>query len=159
MGIYNDKHRLFDDYEKELNSFREAGCEVSPSESNAKCEAYISSSECTWKNIFAPDTGELVGFLIYGKTGAFKHPDAERSMAEAYVAPAYRGKGLMSDVVKDYETRHKCIYSMLVQDKNEYAKSYWTKLFDEIGYKAVELDASKANTEGGLVLMGFGPKE
>ena len=77
MGIYNDKHRLFDDYEKELNSFREAGCEVSPSESNAKCEAYISSSECTWKNIFAPDTGELVGFLIYGKTGAFKHPDAD----------------------------------------------------------------------------------
>ena len=75
------------------------------------------------------------------------------------IMPEYRKKGHMSDVVKDYETRHKCIYSMLVQEKNEYAKSYWTKLFDEIGYKAVELDASKANTEGGLVLMGFGPKE
>ncbi|GEM_PF-6369668 len=157
MGIYNDKHRLFQDYVKELNTFAAPEDAVSESDCAAKCESYISSADCTWKNIFAPDTGELVGFLIYGKTGAVKHPDADRSIEEAYVAPKYRRQGLMSDVVRDYETRHKCRYNLIVQKGNDYAKGYWERLFEQMGYGPIELDKTYIGGREDVLLMGFAP--
>ena len=140
MGIYNDKHRLFQDYVKELNTFAAPEDAVSESDCAAKCESYISSADCTWKNIFAPDTGELVGFLIYGKTGVVKHPDADRSIEEAYVAPKY-----------------KCRYNLIVQKGNDYAKGYWERLFEQMGYGPIELDETYIGGREDVLLMGFAP--
>lgn len=157
MSLYTDKHRLYQEYVKELNTFR-PGFEMSEEEARESCDQYISSKDCTWKNIFAPDTGELVGFLIFGKSGNEKHPDTDRSIAEAYVTPACRRQGLMSAAVRDYESRHSCRYSLLVIEGNAYAKKYWQKLFADMGYRPVELDDScvMADAER-LLLLGFVP--
>lgn len=157
MGLYNDKHRLYADYVKELNKFR-PGNEISEVEAREQCDHYISSSDCTWKNLFAADTGELIGFLIIGKVGAEKHPDAERSMKEAYVVPEYRRKGLMKDVIVDYESRHHSTYSILVQSANEDAIRFWEKVYGDMNYKPVELDASKVEVTEEMVLLGYAPK-
>ncbi|MBO4391565.1 MAG: GNAT family N-acetyltransferase [Lachnospiraceae bacterium] len=154
MGLYNDKHRLFADYVNEMNAFAKAP--KNEVETRELCEHYISSSECTWKNIFSAETGELVGFLILGKTGAEKHPDADRSIAEAYMTPDYRKKGLMKATIVDYESRHHCRWSMLVQKDNQDAQDYFAKLFEEMGYVPCELDASKVDASGEeMTLLGF----
>lgn len=157
MSLYTDKHRLFAAYVNELNKFRPDNPETE-TEAREQCDIYISSPDCTWKNIFAPDTNELVGFLILGKSGKEKHPDTDRAIAEAYVAPEYRRQGLMTAAVKDYESRHKCTYSLLVLRENMDALSYWEKLFDEMHYRPYELDASCVDADGDdLILLGFRP--
>ena len=158
MGLYNDKHRLFADYVDELNAFR-PGNEILPDDARELCDHYISSSDCTWKNIFAEDTGELIGFLIIGKAGEEKHPDAERSMKEAYVVPEYRRKGLMKAVIVDYESRHHSTYSILVQPANEDALHFWEKVYTDMNYKPIELDASKIEVAEEMVLLGYAPKK
>ena len=99
MSLYTDKHRLFAAYVKELNSFR-PGNEQTEGEAREACDRYISCADCTWKNIFAPDTNELVGFLIFGKSGKEKHPDTDRAIAEAYVTPEYRRQGLAKEICR-----------------------------------------------------------
>ena len=156
MSLFEDKHRLFWAYVQELNTFR-PGNEETEEEAREVCDRYISSPDCTWKNIFAPDTQELVGFLILGKAGKEKHPDSERAIAEAYVAPEYRGKGLMRECFLDYKSRHRCVYSLLVLKNNEKALEYWKKLFEEMHYLPRKLDPSFVEAGEDVILLGFRP--
>ena len=156
MSLFEDKHSLFWAYVQELNTFR-PGKEETEEEAREVCDRYISSPDCTWKNIFAPDTDELVGFLILGKGGKEKHPDSGRAIAEAYVAPEYRGKGLMRACFLDYLNRHRCVYSLLVLKNNEKALEYWKNLFEEIHFRPRELDLSCVDSADDVILLGFRP--
>ena len=156
MSLFEDKHRLFWAYVQELNTFR-PGNEETEEEAREVCDRYISSPDCTWKNIFAPDTQELVGFLILGKAGKEKHPDSGRAIAEAYVAPEYRGRGLMTAAIDDYESRHRCVYSLLVLKNNEKALRYWQKAFGKHHYRPIRLDPACVDSLEDIVLLGFRP--
>ena len=156
MSLYLDKQKLYEDYVKELNSFRDYQMDLD--ETRESFNFYIQTDECTWKNIF--DGKELVGFVIFGKGGGEVHPDADRGIAQAYVAPSHRRKGLMEDAVRDYASRHRGIFSLLVIDGNTYAKRYWNNLFTKMNYEAVSLDSSCIIQPEGehLELLGYMPK-
>ena len=156
--IYNDKQRLFHDYVKELDTFRKMPDMRSDAQISECCDAYMSSKNCTWKNIFDPDTKELVGFVIFGKSGEEKHPDALRSVEEAYLAPASRKKGLVYECLRDYESRHHGVYSLLVIKGNLPAKEYWAKTFKKLGYTPVELEPLQF-TDDETELFGYKPKK
>lgn len=133
MSLFEDKHRLYADYAKELSQY--SGEEMSEEEIRDGCNDLINSRSCTWKNIFDPESGELAGFLIIGKEEPFIDPSvSDRSIEEAYIRKESRGKGLMTACVKDYESRHHVRYSYHVLKGNSYAEGFWKHLFGEMGY-------------------------
>lgn len=156
MSLYEDKHKLFANYRKELDKFY--GSESSPDEVRKACDEYINSKKCTWKNIFDPDTNHLVGFLIIGKEPPERHYQTDRCIDEAYVLPEYRGRGLMTAQIKDYESRHRCRWGYFVVQGNEYAREYWEWIFREMEYRPVELDGTAVIDHDGLLeLFGWEP--
>lgn len=157
MGIYADKHRMYRDYCRELDRFRKNPLAAADAEIDKWCEEYISSRYSTWQNIFSDD-GKPVGFLIIGKAGNEKHPDAAYGISQAYIAPEYRGKGLMTDAVLRYVGEHKGIYGLLVIRGNTYAYDFWRKTFKMAGYRPYSLDAGCVADNGDdLILLGFIP--
>ena len=158
MSMYEEKLALYRAYMLELDGFRETPAFTDDADVIADFEAYINSSECSWHNVF--DNGELVGFLIMGKSGRFVHPDSIRSVREAYVLPDHRGKHLLRDVLGDYMTRHKGVYSLLVLRRNQFALRFWPTCFKSLGYRpcALSTDCIRSNGDD-LILMGFEPIE
>lgn len=155
MGIYQEKHVLYQEYAKELDEFRHNPIHVTEEEVWQWCEAYIEDKECSWKNIFSK-TGELAGFLIIGKGGVEKHPDSDYGIAQAFVAAKYRKQGLMTAAISDYIQRHVGTYSLLVLKNNKHAIEFWNKVFLDGNYKKVDLNAKYVNSNGDdLVLLGF----
>lgn len=137
MSLYEEKHALYRKYVNELDSFRETPLNLSDQECREICDRYIRTKVSSWHNIFVPASSgksDLVGFLIIGKGYPEKHPDALRSVAQAYVLPEYRGKGLMTAAMKDYLTRHRGTYSLLILKGNEYAAGFWKRFFEKEGY-------------------------
>ena len=157
MSIYEEKHALYQKYVKELNTFRKTSVQMPENEVRKTCDEYIQASNSSWHNIYDPESKALVGFLIIGKEFPEKHPDSLRSVAQAYVLPEYRKKGLMTAAMEDYMTRHRGIYSLLILTGNEYAKYFWSRFFRNEGYEEVTLDPDPAGY-GGAVLVGYGPK-
>lgn len=157
MGIYAEKHRLYRDYCHELDGFRKAPLMADDAKIDEWCEEYIAGRDSTWLNIFAPD-GKLAGFLIIGKAGNEKHPDAAYGISQAYIAPEYRGQGLMTEAVNGYLKEHKGIYGLLVIKGNTYAYEFWEKTFKTAGYRSYALDVKYVVDNGDdLILLGFIP--
>lgn len=156
MGIYDEKQRLYRDYLKELDTYREAPLGLTDGAARRWCDDYISWKKSSWHNIYAPGGEELVGFLIIGKEVPEKHPDSIRSVAQAYVDPRYRNQGLMTACMADYMTRHRGVYSLLVLKNNENAREFWKNFFKKQGYRPVELDPSIV-TDNDVELYGFEP--
>lgn len=166
MSIYEQKHNLYRDYCKELEQYKEKSDTESEfqtdNHSNVDiwCDDYINDKNCTWKNIFDDASGELAGFLIIGKGGSEKHPDADYGIAQAYVNPAFRNQGLMTKMIKEYLEKHKGIYSLLVINQNLYALSFWKKTFANAGYHPVNLDDKYViDPDDNLILLGFAPNK
>lgn len=158
MSMYDEKLALYRAYMMELDGFRSVPAFENDDEVREDFECYLNSSECSWHNVF--DNGELVGFLIIGKAGRFVHPNSIRSIREAYVLPAHRGKHLMRDVLADYMTRHKGVYSLLVLKKNAFALRYWPSCFYSLGYRPYALSEDFVVSNGDdLILFGFAPRE
>ena len=140
MSLYDEKHRLFKDYIRELERYKGAPIFRNDEGIRKRCEEYMCSRDATWKNIYTQDGSELAGFLIIGKSGGEKHPDADYSVSEAYIVPQHRHNGLMSSCVFEYLDRHPGVYSLTVCRRNTYAIQYWTDIFMCAGYKSAELD-------------------
>lgn len=156
MSLYEEKHALYRKYVDELDSFRETPLNLSDQECREICDRYIKTKVSSWHNIFDPATGSLVGFLIIGKGYPEKHPDALRSVAQAFVLQGYRGKGLMSTAMKDYLTRHRGVYSLLVLKGNDYAAGFWKRFFEKEGYFETTLWPRINDVE--TVMYAFMPK-
>lgn len=139
MSLYDEKQKLFEDYIKELEIYKGAPIYRNNDDISRGCDAYMCSTDASWKNIHTDDGKTLAGFLIIGKSGTEKHPDSDFSIAEAYITPTFRHKGLMSGSVQDYVGRHPGTYSLLVYKRNRYALQYWNDIFACIGYTPVSL--------------------
>ena len=143
MSDYEEKHALYKKYLDELDSFRSRPLHISDRECREICDDYIMSEKSSWHNITDPESGAIVGFVIFGKEYPEKHPDSLRSIAQAYVLPEYRRRGLMSAVVSDYMTRKRGVFSLLVVNGNEYAAGFWKRFFEKNGYTAAQLSPVK----------------
>ena len=117
MSLYEEMHALYQKYVKELNTFRKTSVQMPENEVRKTCDEYIQASNSSWHNIYDPESKDLVGFLIIGKEFPEKHPDSLRSVAQAYVLPEYRKKGLMTAVMKDYMTRHKGFFEFCYKNQ------------------------------------------
>lgn len=160
MSIYKKKHELYQEYCRELDLYRSIPIVADDSTVDIWCDDYINDPNCTWRNIFDKESGDLVGFLIIGKNGSEKHPDADYGIAQAYVKPEFRKIGLMTSAVHEYLEKHNGIYSLLVIKNNEYALKFWSKLFAGADYKTCNLDERFVNDNGDeLVLLGFKPSK
>lgn len=144
LSVYEEKHVLYQKYLKELDTFREEPLRLSEKVCRKICDYYIQSKFSSWHNIYDLENGNFVGFVIIGKEFPEKHRDSLRSVAQAYVLPEYRKKGLMTAAVSDYMTRHRGTYSLLILKGNEYAAGFWKRLFEKEGYTEVSLSPSAA---------------
>lgn len=158
MSLYEEKQYLYRRYVDELDGFRETHMHMSEKECREICDSYIQSKISSWHNIYdQPESGRLVGFVIIGKEYPEKHPDSLRSVAQAYVLPEHRGKGLMTAVMSDYLTRHKGVYSLLILKGNEAAVRFWKSFFGKEGYAETTLwPAAFADEES--VLYAYMPR-
>ena len=94
--------------------------------------AEVTSNDYTqWIDVWERD--ELIGFLIMGAAPNC-HPDADYYVEEAYIKPAFRRKGYMSSAVSEFIQTHKGVYCFFVLNKNNGAKTFWSKLFVKLGY-------------------------
>lgn len=166
MSIYEQKHILYRDYCKELEQYRKESdanndfLTDNQSDVDTWCDDYINDKNCTWRNIFDEENGDLAGFLIIGKGGSEKHPDADYGIAQAYVNPGFRNQGLMTNTIKEYIGKHKGIYSLLVIRQNLYALSFWKKTFANVGYHSISLDDRYViDPDDNLILLGFAPNK
>lgn len=100
------------------------------------------------------DEEELCGFVIFAVAPEC-HPDADYFIAQAFVSPAYRKKGLMTDAVKDFIKLHPGIYCALVIKDNKSANDFWQKLMKSIGYKDYELSAYEGEFKERLIQYGW----
>ena len=157
MSIYEEKHALYQKYIRELDTFRDTPIQMPENEVRKTCEEYIQASNSSWHNIYDPASKKLVGFVIIGKEFPEKHPDSLRSVAQAYVLPEFRKKGLMTAVMADYMTRHRGVYSLLILEGNEYAKGFWKRSFEKEGYKEVSLEPAPGGYEDAQ-LYGYAPR-
>ena len=156
MSIYEEKHELYRKYVDELDRFRKKPIHITEKECREICDEYIRSKNSSWHNIYDPATKDLVGFVIIGKEPPEKHPDSLRSIAQAYILPKHRRKGLMTAAVSDYLKRHGGIYSILVLKGNDYAAGFWRRFFKREGYEEIGL-APIHNTGDETVMYAFGP--
>lgn len=158
MSIYEEKHALYQKYIRELDTFRETPIQMPENEVRKICDEYINASNSSWKNIHDPVSKKLVGFVIIGKEFPEKHPDSLRSVAQAYVLPEFRKKGLMTAVMSKYmeKSNHKGIYSLLILKGNEYAKGFWKRFFEREGYKEVSLEPAPGGYKDAQ-LYGYAP--
>ena len=154
MTVYDTKKYLFSQYCIELSQIQ-PGLSMDSKTIKENCNTYISSKDCSWRNVYCG--GELVGFLIIGKSGIEKHPDSDYAIAEAYILPGHRGMGLMTAAVHEYVGAHPGTYSILVLQDNAYAKHFWTKLFNNLGYHAVPLNRDFLRDGDAVELFGFMP--
>lgn len=155
MSMYSEKHDLFLAYKKETDKFINA--ETNTEQARNDCDDYINSKEATWKNIFDPESGKMVGFLIIGKEKPHKPVPVERFIIHAYVMPEYRNRGLMTERVVDYESRHHCSYAYLVAEGNKDAIQFWNHLFEKMKYESFSLEQDFNKT--GFILSAYKPSE
>ncbi len=159
VATYERKQKLYRDYSIELDQYSKDLAPLTDEEIKRYCDGYINGESSSWKNIFSLD-GEIVGFLIIGKEFPEKHKCSDYSISQAYIAPEYRGQGLMTKRVSTYIKTHPGKYSLLVYENNKKALSYWPKLFESIDYKPAKfVSEDTACYEGGLILLGFEPKK
>lgn len=157
MSLYDEKKQLYLDYCKELAVYYDdPSSAMTEEEAESAFEEYITSEDCSWRNIFAED-GNLAGFLIIGKHGRFCHPDAMRSISEAYIKPEYRGKGLMKAEAGGYLSRHPGVFALLVLKKNRAAKGFWKHLFKIQNFSPIYLDDSyvEPDIQNDAELLGY----
>ena len=155
MNTYEVKHGLYSKYIEELSQIAGVDKLMEGNECRKCCDEYISAKDSSWHNVFGQD-GKLVGFLIIGKEVPERHPDALRSVAQAYVLPEYRSRGLMSAALSDYMSRHRGVYSILVLKDYTNAKEIWNHLFKKNGYRECGLDREYVSADD-CDLLGFEP--
>ena len=156
MTVYEEKQELYRRYVNELEQYAPLPCR-NTAEIREDCDYYINTPGAAWINIFDPETDKLAGFLIIGKSPEEKHFQTERSIAQAYILPKYRRRGLMTKAVKDYVSRHRTTYSLLVLKKNTYAAAFWENLFGKMGYRPMEIFEMDIMDKDDIIQYGFEP--
>lgn len=76
------------------------------------------------------DGKKMIGFLIMG-TAPNCNPEADRYIAETFLKKEYRGKGIMTNLIKNYTDKFPGMYTLFILHRNKPARKYWTKLFTE----------------------------
>ena len=162
MSMYEDKHALYRMYVSELEAVSDVKIFRSDDEIRRTADHYINSEHARWMNILAVDDAagksHLAGFLIICRKPEC-HEHADYFVAQAYIEPRYRGRGLMASRLDEYLEGHQGVYCMLVYKHNTNAKSFWEHYFvDRAGYKKARLH-DMADRDDGLVMLAFKPKK
>lgn len=94
-----------------------------------------------WHDIYANEGKLPMGFLVLGYGDAC-HPDCDVWIAQSYLSPDSRGRGLMANAVAgalaDADAR-RVVLDVLIGNP---AKGYWERLFHHLGWKRTVLPAS-----------------
>ena len=140
------------EYTREMN--RMAGKKAMSYEAAADCYyEHLDYPDSFWIDIEVPEEKEPIGFVQIG-TRDNCHPDADWYICEAYIEKKYRRQGLMRTVMSEFIQTHPGTYNLFIYDKNEAAKAFWSKLFEEEGYRQVKLpDIGKKHR--GLTQYGY----
>lgn len=152
MGIFEEKQNMYLDFCQELNQYkRKIKNHISTAEALEAFDYYVNTDKVKWINIF--DNGKLAGFLIIGKEEGEKHPDSDYSIAQAYVDPAHRRRGLMTREASRYLYDHPGKVSVLILEHNLRAMRFWPWLFAENGFKSMPITQAPGNEE--VLCFGF----
>lgn len=154
MDIRFLRHKLYADYLSELEKIRGIPFTDSPDEKWSWCQDYITSPHSRWIDIEA--NGKIVGFLIIDSAPDC-HPKCNYFIAQSFIMPEYRKKHLMTDAVQRFVTEHGGKYCLMIIDKNTYARNFWFKLFDSLGYESFYLPIV-CDMEEGESQYGFEPR-
>lgn len=138
------KFDLYRHYIKELADFDPALSKYSDWEIKSWIICYMTDDNSCWLEI-KNHSGEDIGFaIICNHDNIYDcHPDADYTIAQAYIKPEYRRRGLMTDCIIAYIHDHPGIYAYDVIKGNTGADRFWKNLFekklDAIQYKLPEV--------------------
>lgn len=150
VGLRARRCALYDEYNAELSHY--GAVRGHPEETKTWAESFM-ELPWRWVDIYADD-GRLAGFLILG-FGLACHPECDVYIAETYLAPDHRGRGLMSAAVKDsLKKNFSRSVALDVLPKNELALAYWPELFREMGWPPCE-KTPYPHDEGETIAMYF----
>lgn len=107
-----------------------------------------------WVDIYKDD--DVIGFFIIG-TGENCHPSADYYIQESYIKPEYRRQKYMTNAISDFVRKHEGIYCLFILNENKIAKTFWSGLFERLGYKPYYLRDVGAADEY-CTQYGFAPK-
>ncbi len=131
-----DRKSLYKDYLSEIEDIRGEKFSEPEEEKNAWCDDYMIKSYYTWIDIRYLD--QIVGFLIIG-TRPDCHPQCDYFIAQSYIRPGYRKRGLMTDAVTKYVDEHPGKYCMIILEKNTVAELFWSNLFKDLSYESFDI--------------------
>lgn len=142
---------LYEDYCRELESFLDVPLDIDA------VEVVSGYRKRRWNSIkLLFDEGMLAGFLIIG-TAPNCHPDCEYFIAQAYVAPESRRKGIMTKAVSEFVKDHRGKYCMDILYKNYSARIFWLTRFRELGYELIQLPFMEHGVTGLCDTLYFEP--
>ena len=133
--MLNERIKIFKNYADELSSI--AGeLLFTPQEAEKTVVDYSLRDWYEWHDIC--DNGKEVGFIIIA-TAPQCHSMADFYIANAYVKPEYRKKGLAEKCLKNILDQHPGRYCYNVIKKNKKADEIWKKIFGRAGYEYIDL--------------------
>ena len=132
MDTLKKRIELYNEYFNILAAYDDDMQDVSVGEINDIAINYAMDPNAAWIDI--SDGDMIVGFLIVcsNEDEAECHPDADYTIAQAYVSKDHRRKGLMSRAVEDFMYDHPGVYAYDTLKGNEPAEIFWNKLWDRL---------------------------
>lgn len=122
-----DRFLLFSSYMEELSLYDPEIRNMTPEEFTSWFNEYLSDDYCFTDIIV---DGHIVGFAIISAPGSSKCYDGcDYYIAQAYIRPEYRRRGLMTKTMVDIFSKNKGSYCYEVLAGNDGAKAFWDKLF------------------------------
>ena len=155
---------LFTKYIQEL--YQREGIEIPEGEDMIeKFRSIHSNPFMKWKDIYpdghsanaknAPEGVLPIGFIVIGQYPEC-HPDADVYIAEAYINPEYRRQHIMTKTIKELVTICGGTYCMFIAAKNDVAKIFWNKTFNDLGYTKYNLSTHPVSqSHANFILHGF----
>ena len=126
------RYLLFYRYCQEMTKIGELPFFDTQEEQEEAARSFIESPYALWIDLYDEDL--IVGFLII-EFGENTHPMTDYYIAQAYVTPEHRGKGIMKNAVQNFIKEHGGDYVLFVLLKNPNAEAFWRKIFAEMGYE------------------------
>ena len=122
-----DRFLLFSSYMEELSLYDPEIRNMTPEEFTSWFNEYLSDDYCFTDTVV---DGHIVGFVIISAPGSSKCYDGcDYHIAQAYIRPEYRRRGLMTKTMVDLFSKNKGSYCYEVLAGNDGAKAFWDKLF------------------------------
>lgn len=121
-----DRFLLFSSYMEELSLYDPEIRNMTPEAFTDWFNEYLSDDYCFTDIVV---DGRVVGFVIISAPGSSKYAGCDYHIAQTYIRPEYRRRGLMTKTMVDIFSKNKGSYCYEVLAGNDGAKAFWDKLF------------------------------